>query len=78
MPAGEEKEDGYIKTATNNYVSRSAVVENPGKVELKGKSVVQPGSIVRGDLAAIRMGRYCFIGTKQSCRLRHLEMLMFP
>ncbi len=65
MPAAaSQDEEGYIKTATNNYVSRSAVVENPDKVELKGKSVLQPGSKVRGDLAAIRMGRYCFIGSQ--------------
>ena len=56
--------EGYIKTATNSYVSRRAVVENPGKVELKGKSVLQPGTTIRGDLAAIRMGRYCFIGPR--------------
>mmetsp|Transcript_3645 Transcript_3645/g.6116 ORF Transcript_3645/g.6116 Transcript_3645/m.6116 type:complete len:177 (-) Transcript_3645:77-607(-) len=54
-------DDGYIKTATHNYVSRQAVVQNPAKVELKGKSVLQPGVTVRGDLAVIRMGRYCFI-----------------
>lgn len=51
----------YIKTATNNYVSRAAVVEGPSRVELKGKSVLQKNVTVRGDLATIRMGRYCFL-----------------
>jgi dynactin 5 len=62
--AATVEEEGYIKTATNSYVSRAAVVENPGKVELKGKSVLQPRTKIRGDLAAIRMGRYCFIGSR--------------
>lgn len=57
-------DNGYIKTATHNYVSRQAIVQNPGKVELKGKSVLRPGVTVRGDLAVIRMGRYCFIEEK--------------
>ena len=56
------EEVGYIKTATHNYVSRQAVVDNPAKVELKGKSVLKSGSKLRGDLAVIRMGRYCFVG----------------
>jgi dynactin-5 len=56
-----DTDEGYIKTATHNYVSRQAKVENPAKVELKGKSVLRPGVTVRGDLAVIRMGRYCFI-----------------
>jgi dynactin 5 len=56
------EEEGYIKTATHSYVSRKAMVENPGKVELKGKSVLQPGSKLRGDLAVIRIGRYCYVG----------------
>jgi dynactin 5 len=56
------EDEGYIKTATHNYVSRKALVENPAKVELKGKSVLQPGSKLRGDLAVIRIGRYCYVG----------------
>jgi len=57
-------ESGYIKTATHNYVSRQAVVSNPSKVELKGKSILQPGVKIRGDLAIVRMGRYCFVGNE--------------
>lgn len=59
--AEKGEEVGYIKTATHNYVSRQAVVNNPSKVELKGKSVLKPGVKIRGDLAVIRMGRYCTI-----------------
>ena len=53
--------DTYIRTATHNYVSRRATVEGPSNVELKGKSVLSPGVVVRGDLAVIRMGRYCTV-----------------
>lgn len=55
-------DEGYIKTATHNYVSRKATVEGPKKVELKGKSVLKDGVVVRGDLGPrIQMGRYVTI-----------------
>jgi dynactin 5 len=61
-----DKDDtnGYIQTSTQNYVSRKAVVEQPSRVELKGKSILEEGCILRGDLAVIRMGRYCYVGSR--------------
>ena len=51
--------DEYIKTASHNFVSRQAVVKGPEQVELKGKSVLKEGVVVRGDLGyRIQMGRY--------------------
>ena len=54
-----ETTDGYIKTASHIYVSRKATVEGPQHVELKGKSVLKDGVVIRGDLGhRIQMGRY--------------------
>jgi dynactin-5 len=55
------EEQGYIKTTTHNFVSRKATLEGPRQVEIKGRSIVQAGVKIRGDLAIVRIGRYCEI-----------------
>lgn len=55
-------EDGYIKTAAQNYISREAHIYGPRNVEMKGKSIILPSAYIRGDFAAVRIGRYCKIG----------------
>jgi dynactin-5 len=58
-----EETEGYIKTTTHNYVSRKAKIEGAKQVELKGRSILQEFVTVRGDLAIVRIGRYCEIDT---------------
>ena len=60
----ESDEEGYIKTTTHNYVSRKATIEGARQVEIKGRSILQDGVRVRGDLAIVRIGRYCEIDSK--------------
>jgi dynactin-5 len=57
----QEAEEGYIKTTTHNYVSRKATIDGAKQVEIKGRSILQDGVHVRGDLAIVRIGRYCEI-----------------
>ena len=57
------KEDAYIKTTTGNFVSRMAEITNASNVEIKGRSWIEQGVTIRGDLAKIRMGRYCKLST---------------
>ncbi|GFZ43856.1 hypothetical protein JCM24511_01576 [Saitozyma sp. JCM 24511] len=60
----------YIETDTGNKVSRKAVVTGAQNIILGGKSVIQTGAILRGDLqraqaghhVVISMGRYCLVG----------------
>jgi dynactin-5 len=54
--------DGFIKTTTHNYVSRKAIIDGAKQVEIKGRSIIQDEVKVRGDLAIVRIGRYCVIG----------------
>jgi dynactin-5 len=56
-----ETDEGYIKTTTHNYVSRKATIDGAKQVEIKGRSILQEGVRVRGDLAIVRIGRYCEI-----------------
>ncbi|CAM9259810.1 unnamed protein product [Pylaiella littoralis] len=59
--AASVKED-YVKTDTGDFVFRKAHVHGSQNLYLKGKSIIMPGAIIRGELQAIRIGRYCVIG----------------
>ncbi|WVQ79953.1 hypothetical protein IAT38_002054 [Cryptococcus sp. DSM 104549] len=60
----------YIETDTGNKVSRKALIAGATNIVLGGKSVIQTGSILRGDLrraaagqhVVISVGRYCLVG----------------
>jgi dynactin 5 len=52
---------GYFKTTTHNYVSRNAQIDGAKQVEIRGRSIIQEGVRIRGDLAVVRIGRYCEI-----------------
>ena len=54
----EATEGNYIKTTTHNFISRKAVVEGPRQVALQGRSIVEDGVKLRGDLGILRIGRY--------------------
>jgi len=56
------EEEGYVKTAAYNYVSRKAFIHGAKNVEMKGKSIVHPKVHIRGDFQTVRIGRYCHIG----------------
>jgi dynactin 5 len=52
---------GYIKTMTHNFVSRKAHIDGAKQVEIKGRSILHDSVHVKGDLAIVRIGRYCEI-----------------
>eukprot|EP00743_Colponemidia_sp_Colp-15_P007651 GILK01008281.1.p1 GENE.GILK01008281.1~~GILK01008281.1.p1 ORF type:complete len:192 (+),score=2.78 GILK01008281.1:42-617(+) len=56
-----EKAD-FIETASGNKVSRKSVLCGSQNIHLNGKSIIKAGAILRGDLALIRIGRFCIIG----------------
>jgi dynactin-5 len=60
--AAATEETGYIKTTTHNFVSRQAKIDGAKQVEIKGRSILEEGVHVRGDLHIVRIGRYCDIG----------------
>lgn len=51
----------YVETASGNKVSRQTILCGSQNIVLHGKVIVQSGAIIRGDLAAVRTGRYCVI-----------------
>ena len=55
-------EDGScIETSSGNKVSRQSVLCGTSNIRLHGKAIVHKGVIIRGDLATVRLGRYCVI-----------------
>ncbi|KAL7413490.1 dynactin, subunit p25 [Mrakia frigida] len=72
------KKGEFIETDTGNKVSRAATIQGPQNIILGGKTIIQPGSIIRGDLrrsgagskpsVVISLGRYCLIG--EGCVIR--------
>ncbi|KAL9186260.1 hypothetical protein ACHAXT_005498 [Thalassiosira profunda] len=54
--------DDFIRTATQNYISRDATISCAPNLVTKGKSVIHSGATVRGDYGApIHIGRYCHL-----------------
>ncbi|KAL7461642.1 hypothetical protein ACHAXS_002057 [Conticribra weissflogii] len=55
-------QSSYIRTTTQNYISRAADVLGPDRVHVRGKSVVRSGVRIHGDYGAvISIGRYCHL-----------------
>eukprot|EP00571_Detonula_confervacea_P012707 CAMPEP_0172298622 /NCGR_PEP_ID=MMETSP1058-20130122/1193_1 /TAXON_ID=83371 /ORGANISM="Detonula confervacea, Strain CCMP 353" /LENGTH=229 /DNA_ID=CAMNT_0013007903 /DNA_START=21 /DNA_END=710 /DNA_ORIENTATION=+ len=52
----------YIRTAAQNYISRSANILGAPNLSTKGKSIIQADTTIHGDFGApIHIGRYCYI-----------------
>jgi dynactin-5 len=58
----------YIETAKANKISRSCVLCGSQNIILHGKAIIQSGAVIRGDLAQVRIGRYCIL--RKDCVLR--------
>ncbi|KAJ1445881.1 trimeric LpxA-like protein [Pelagophyceae sp. CCMP2097] len=59
--AAADGESAWI-FARSNSISRRATVSGAHNVSMTGSSVVGRGAVIRGDLALVRIGRYCEIG----------------
>lgn len=47
--------------ASGNKVSKQTVLCGSQNIVLNGKVIIQSDAIIRGDLANVRIGRYCII-----------------
>lgn len=76
---------GFISTASGTRVSRKTLLFGSQNVTIAGTSVLNDGVVLRGDLAAMRLGRFVWIGKNTllqpcSCRskgqLQHVPMTL--
>lgn len=74
---------GFISTASGTRVSRKTLLFGSENVTIAGTSVLNDGVVLRGDLAAMRLGRFVWVGKNTllqpcSCRskgqLQHVPM----
>merc|ERR1712113_1382643 len=65
----------FIETSTGNRVSRKAGLYGSQNIVLSGKVFVEPGCIIRGDLAHVRVGKYSVVkeGTVLRPSLKHFN-----
>eukprot|EP00013_Stygamoeba_regulata_P024991 CAMPEP_0177666016 /NCGR_PEP_ID=MMETSP0447-20121125/21361_1 /TAXON_ID=0 /ORGANISM="Stygamoeba regulata, Strain BSH-02190019" /LENGTH=180 /DNA_ID=CAMNT_0019172145 /DNA_START=34 /DNA_END=576 /DNA_ORIENTATION=+ len=58
----------FIETKTGNKVSRQSVLCGSQNIRMQGNSIIMPGVVVRGDLAAIAIGRFTTVGKNSVLR----------
>lgn len=54
--------------ASGNKISRQTVLCGSQNIVLQGRVIIQSDSIIRGDLANVRTGRYCIISKEAVIR----------
>ncbi|KAF9106900.1 hypothetical protein BGX27_008947 [Mortierella sp. AM989] len=76
LPIIKYSKSEYIETDTGNKVSRKSVICGSQNIILGGKTILQTGCVIRGDLrrtgpgqaVVVSVGRYCFFS--QGCVIR--------
>jgi len=72
----------YIETLTGNKVSRKSVLCGSQNIRLYGKTIIKPGSIIRGDLACVNIGRFSCVGSntviRPACKPYKGNLVFFP
>jgi dynactin-5 len=75
IPERRAEKKTFIETSTGNRVSRKAGLYGSQNIVLSGKVFVEPGCIIRGDLAHVRVGKYSVVkeGTVLRPSLKHFN-----
>lgn len=66
--AKDGAERSYFETPTGNRISRRSTLCGTQNIRIHGKSTIEDGAVIRGDLAGVRMGKYCTVS--RGCVLR--------
>eukprot|EP00954_Amorphochlora_amoebiformis_P000455 35117-Amorphochlora_amoeboformis.AAC.1 len=60
-PAIHFEKKAYIQTKLGNKISKRSILYGSAKIRVLGKTIVEPGVIIRGDLATVDLGKNCVI-----------------
>lgn len=58
----------FLCKASGNKVSKQTVLCGSQNIVLQGRVIIQPEAIIRGDLANVKVGRYCIISKEAVIR----------
>ncbi|VDO33358.1 unnamed protein product [Haemonchus placei] len=61
LPIVNYLKEEYVETNSGNKICKDSTICGTQNIVLNGKNIVQRDVIIRGDLAAIRSGRFCII-----------------
>ncbi|RKO83140.1 hypothetical protein BDK51DRAFT_14424, partial [Blyttiomyces helicus] len=68
----------YIETDTGNKVSRKSVICGSQNITLGGKTIIQTGCVVRGDLRRAGAGAACVVAIGRYCLLSQRSIVRPP
>eukprot|EP00823_Brevimastigomonas_motovehiculus_P005950 TRINITY_DN463_c0_g2_i1.p1 TRINITY_DN463_c0_g2~~TRINITY_DN463_c0_g2_i1.p1 ORF type:complete len:252 (-),score=77.58 TRINITY_DN463_c0_g2_i1:58-813(-) len=52
----------FVSTKIGNIISKKAVLHGSDKIYVRGKSIIEPGAVIRGDQASVTICQFCMIG----------------
>ncbi|CAB3408948.1 unnamed protein product [Caenorhabditis bovis] len=58
----------FAKTNTGNKVSKKHAITGTQNIIISGKTIIEEGVSIRGDLAAAKIGKYCILKRKSIIR----------
>ncbi|CAM9292579.1 unnamed protein product [Discosporangium mesarthrocarpum] len=67
----------YIQTQTFDLVSVKAKIHGSHNLYLKGKSIIMPRVIIRGELQSVRIGKHCVIDEGTVIRPAYRQAILF-
>uniref|UniRef100_A0A1I7TKR6 Dynactin subunit 5 n=1 Tax=Caenorhabditis tropicalis TaxID=1561998 RepID=A0A1I7TKR6_9PELO len=68
LPIVYYDETEWAKTHTGNKVNKKHAIAGTQNIVIAGKTIIEEGVTIRGDLATVKIGKYCVLKTK--CDIR--------
>mmetsp|Transcript_26885 Transcript_26885/g.79234 ORF Transcript_26885/g.79234 Transcript_26885/m.79234 type:complete len:186 (-) Transcript_26885:256-813(-) len=53
----------FFTTASRNHISKKSILHGSQNIHCAGRCVIQPGVVIHGEVAPVRIGRGCVIGS---------------
>ena len=63
VPIFYDRNNDFMQTSTQNKISKRAILRGLERLSMKGRSIVLPNAVLRGDLGKIVIGKYVLINS---------------